>query len=144
SAALHHRLSRRQPRALSFRPSCSSTIYIRREEIFANNARRSSTRPAALVFGRYIVFAVAAGMYFWFRAHAVMAPSNIWVGFVGVTGGQRILTASRVSMEYLLLLFFPSTCRRSTGRKRRRSRGRRRAVLLKPGLSDAHSNLGRL
>jgi tetratricopeptide (TPR) repeat protein len=81
--------------------------YIRREEIFANGARRSPAPPSAFVFARYVVFAVAAGIYFLFRAHAVTAPSNIWVGFVGVTAGQRILTASRVLMEYLLLLFFP-------------------------------------
>jgi tetratricopeptide (TPR) repeat protein len=81
--------------------------YIRREELFGGGPKKPAGPPAALVFGRYIVFAVAAGIYFLFRAHAVTAPSNIWVGFVGVSAGQRILTASRVLMEYLLLLLFP-------------------------------------
>lgn len=85
--------------------------WLRREEFLGGAAGRkfSSVPPLGFVAGRYALFAAAAGVYFLFRHHAVPAPSNIWIGWVGVTGGQRILTASRVLMEYIGLLIFPYT-----------------------------------
>jgi tetratricopeptide (TPR) repeat protein len=85
--------------------------WIHREDFLGTPQRRKppGAIPLGFVVGRYAVFALAAGIYFLFRAHAVTAASNIWVGWVGVTGPRRIFTASRVLMEYLGMLVFPYT-----------------------------------
>ncbi len=82
--------------------------WLHREEFFAIRGKKPAQAPTlGLAVSRYIVFAFVVIVYFAFRRHAVTAPSNIWVGFVGVTTDQRILTASRVLMEYLALFIFP-------------------------------------
>ena len=58
---------------------------------------------------RYGALAIAAAIYFAFRVHAVSGASQIWPGFVGVSAGERVLTASRVLMEYVGLFMFPRT-----------------------------------
>lgn len=85
--------------------------WIRREEFLGAPQRRkpAGAPPLGFVAGRYAVFVIAAAVYFLFRAHAVTAPSNIWVGWVGVSAGRRMFTASRVLMEYLGMLVFPYT-----------------------------------
>jgi tetratricopeptide (TPR) repeat protein len=85
--------------------------WIRREDFLGTPQRRKAPGavPLGFVVARYGVFVLAAGVYFLFRTHAVTSPSNIWVGWVGVTAPRRIFTASRVLMEYLGLLVFPYT-----------------------------------
>jgi protein O-mannosyl-transferase len=85
--------------------------WFRREEFLGTPQRRTAPGaiPLGFVVARYGIFVLAASVYFLFRAHAVTAPSNIWVGWVGVTGPRRIFTASRVLMEYLGMLVFPYT-----------------------------------
>jgi tetratricopeptide (TPR) repeat protein len=63
-------------------------------------------KPSALS-SRYGALALAAIVYFAFRQHAISGNPEIWPGFVGVSAGQRVLTASRVMMEYIGLFVFP-------------------------------------
>jgi Tfp pilus assembly protein PilF len=71
---------------------------------------RPNARPALGPLARtYGALAVAAAVYFAFRQHAVAGGAQLWPGFAGVTAGQRILTASRVLMEYIALFIFPRT-----------------------------------
>jgi tetratricopeptide (TPR) repeat protein len=83
--------------------------WIHREDFLPSPARRKPADAPTLAFAasRYVAFGVVALVYFAFRKYAVTAPSNIWVGFAGVTPDQRIFTASRVLMEYLALFIFP-------------------------------------
>ena len=67
-----------------------------------------STRLTFLA-SRYGGLLIAAGIYFAFRQHAIDGSPQLWPGFAGVSTGQRILTASRVLMEYLALFAFPRT-----------------------------------
>ena len=63
----------------------------------------------AFVAARYGALLVAAGIYFAFRQHAITGSAQLWPGWGGVSAGARILTASRVLMEYLALFLFPRT-----------------------------------
>jgi protein O-mannosyl-transferase len=82
--------------------------WLHREEFFPIRGKKPVQAPTlGLAVSRYIVFACVVIVYFAFRRQAVTALSNIWVGFVGVTTDRRILTASRVLMEYLALFTFP-------------------------------------
>jgi Flp pilus assembly protein TadD len=58
--------------------------------------------------GRFAALGIVLLLYLAFRS-SVVVSRNVWVGFAGVPGDQRILTASRVLMEYLGLFFFPKT-----------------------------------
>ena len=69
------------------------------------NARQSLSALAV----RYGALAAAAAVYFAFRQHAVSGAPHLWPGFAGVSPVQRILTASRVLMEYVALFVFPRT-----------------------------------
>ena len=74
--------------------------------------RRASSRDPSIlapVIIRYGALAVALGIYLAFRAQAVTGGSQMWPGFVGVSDGARILTASRVLLEYVGLFVFPKT-----------------------------------
>jgi protein O-mannosyl-transferase len=67
-------------------------------------------RSTLTVLGvRYGGLAVAAMIYFMFRQHAVSGTAQMWPGFVGVSAAHRILTASRVMLEYIGLFVFPRT-----------------------------------
>ena len=78
--------------------------WLNRDEWLANRA--GAIR--ALAF-RYGFLAVAAAVYLAARQNAVTAGANMWIGFVGVTAGARVLTAVRVVSEYLGLFVFPRT-----------------------------------
>jgi len=67
-----------------------------------------STRRTYLA-ARYGALLVAAGIYFALRQNAIGSPPHLWPGFQGVSAVQRVLTASRVLMEYLVLFIFPRT-----------------------------------
>ena len=69
---------------------------------------RGRSQVAALAT-RYGALALALALYFVFRQQAVTGGSQIWPGFLGVPAGDRILTASRVLMEYVGLFLFPRT-----------------------------------
>jgi protein O-mannosyl-transferase len=56
----------------------------------------------------YPAFGLALGIYLAIRSNVVVSR-NVWVGFVGVPVAERMLTASRVLMEYLALLVYPAT-----------------------------------
>ena len=66
------------------------------------------TPPSAWAL-RYGALAVALAIYLAFRQHAVGGPPHLWPGFAGVSAGERILTASRVMLEYVGLFVFPRT-----------------------------------
>ncbi len=84
--------------------------WIHREEFLGTQGRKpKDAPPLGFVVARYAVFALVVAVYLLIRSRAVTAPSNIWVGFFGVTAGQRVFTASRVLMEYLGLFIFPYT-----------------------------------
>ena len=76
--------------------------WLRRSELPDKQRPKSST-----LLSRYAALAVAAIVYFAFRQHAISGNAEIWPGFLGVSAGQRVLTASRVMMEYLGLFVFP-------------------------------------
>jgi tetratricopeptide (TPR) repeat protein len=63
----------------------------------------------AFVASRYGALLVAAAIYFAFRQHAISGAAQLWPGWAGVSAGERVLTASRVLMEYLALFLFPRT-----------------------------------
>jgi tetratricopeptide (TPR) repeat protein len=73
--------------------------------------RLPNDRSARLTYlaARYGALLVAAAVYFAMRQQAISGTARIWPGFDGVSAGQRILTASRVLMEYLALFLFPRT-----------------------------------
>ena len=56
---------------------------------------------------RYGALALAAAVYFALRSQAVMGGSQIWPGYAGVSGFDRMLTSSRVLLEYIGLFVFP-------------------------------------
>ena len=70
---------------------------------------REGTSLARLVAPRYIALAIALAVYVGFRSHAVAHSAFVWKGFMGVSPGARMLTASRVLLEYLGLFLFPRT-----------------------------------
>jgi tetratricopeptide (TPR) repeat protein len=86
--------------------------WMHRDEILSNrNKRNSPNAPGlGLVVSRYIILGLVILVYFAFRSEAVTGH-NIWVGFLDVSTGERIFTASRVLMEYLGLFVFPWTLR---------------------------------
>ncbi len=59
---------------------------------------------------RYVPLGVGLLAYLALRSHAVGTHAE-WLGFVGVSTGQRILTASRVLLEYVALFVFPRVLR---------------------------------
>jgi tetratricopeptide (TPR) repeat protein len=76
--------------------------WLRRDEL------PDKRRPkASALASRYAALVVAAIIYFAFRQHAISGNPEIWPGFVGVSAAQRVLTASRVMMEYVGLFVFP-------------------------------------
>lgn len=75
-----------------------------------NLLQGSARRPAGNALPRYAAFGGALLIYFVFRARAVSATRG-WIGFEGVGAVERVLTASRVLMEYVGLLLFPYTLR---------------------------------
>jgi protein O-mannosyl-transferase len=66
--------------------------------------RRSAITVLAM---RYGALALVAVIYFVLRQQAVSGTAQIWPGFVGVSAFQRMLTASRVMLEYVGLFVFP-------------------------------------
>lgn len=68
--------------------------WLHRHEPRASDHSRTTRRA-----GRYGALALALGIYLAFRQHAVSGNAQMWPGFVGVSTGDRILTASRVLME---------------------------------------------
>ena len=58
---------------------------------------------------RYGALLIAAAIYFVLRQSAITNTPHLWPGFEGVSAVQRVLTASRVLMEYLALFVFPRT-----------------------------------
>jgi tetratricopeptide (TPR) repeat protein len=67
--------------------------------------RWATTRRLLPKYGGLVV---AAAIYLVSRQHAIDGASpNIWPGFLGVGALDRVLTASRVLMEYVGLLVFP-------------------------------------
>ena len=77
--------------------------WLRRDEL-----RGDRSRVVAFAT-RYGALASALAIYLVLRQHAVIGGSQIWPGFLGVPAGDRILTASRVLMEYVGLFVFPRT-----------------------------------
>lgn len=69
--------------------------------------RDPRTRMRALVT-RYGALAVALGVYLALRTNAVTGSGRMWPGFVGVSAFERVLTASRVLLEYIGLFVIPS------------------------------------
>ena len=76
--------------------------WLRRDELPRD--RRSAVIVLA---SRYAALAIAAVVYFAFREQALTGGGRIWPGFLGVSAGDRVLTASRVLLEYLGLFVFP-------------------------------------
>ncbi len=60
------------------------------------------------MIARYAMLGVALAIYLVLRQDAVGARL-IWPGWAGVSAGARMLTASRVLLEYLVLFVFPKT-----------------------------------
>lgn len=60
-----------------------------------------------LLVGRYAALAVAAVAWLLLREQAVSGESQVWAGFVGLSPLPRVLTASRVALEYVGLFLFP-------------------------------------
>jgi Flp pilus assembly protein TadD len=71
--------------------------------------RRDGQSLVAMLAPRYLALALALAIYGAFRAHAVTHSAAVWKGFVDVSTGARVLTASRVLFEYLGLFVFPRT-----------------------------------
>jgi hypothetical protein len=78
--------------------------WLRRDRL-PNTASAKRTYLAA----RYGALIFAVAIYFALRQNVIGDAARIWPGFEGVSAGQRILTASRVLMEYLVLFLFPRT-----------------------------------
>jgi len=76
--------------------------WLRRNELPEKQRPKSSA-----LLSRYAALVVAAIIYFAFRQHAISGNAEIWPGFLGASAGQRVLTASRVMMEYIGLFVFP-------------------------------------
>jgi Tfp pilus assembly protein PilF len=58
---------------------------------------------------RYAALAGALLIYLAFRLNAVTQPAIPWAGWKGVSAYARVLTASRVLVEYIGLFFWPKT-----------------------------------
>jgi Tfp pilus assembly protein PilF len=58
---------------------------------------------------RYAALAGAAAVYIAFRLNAVTQPAHVWAGWAGVPAYARVLTASRVLVEYVGLFVWPRT-----------------------------------
>jgi Flp pilus assembly protein TadD len=65
-------------------------------------------RTIRMLLVRYVPLGVAAIIYLLLRENAVTGGSQIWPGFADVSTSARILTASRVMMEYIGLFLFPT------------------------------------
>jgi protein O-mannosyl-transferase len=70
---------------------------------------RDRSSALGLLAVRYGALLVAAVVYFAFRTQAVSGGSQIWPGFAGVSATDRVLTTSRVLLEYIGLFVFPRT-----------------------------------
>jgi tetratricopeptide (TPR) repeat protein len=75
--------------------------WFHREEF--RRGRTNVTRAALL---RYAPLGVVLLAYLALRSQAV-GQHAVWLGFTGVAVGERILTASRVLLEYVLLFVYP-------------------------------------
>ena len=69
---------------------------------------RGQLSTAALA-PRYVAMVIALVIYFAFRLHAVTEPAHAWTGWLGVPAYARVLTASRVLVEYVGLFVWPRT-----------------------------------
>ena len=78
--------------------------WLRRDEL-----RRGGSAMRRLIILRYAALGAALAIYVAMRFHAVAGRGNVWPGFVGVSPGARILTASRVIAEYIALFVYPHT-----------------------------------
>jgi Flp pilus assembly protein TadD len=78
--------------------------WLHRDELPAS--RSGAIRVLAV---RYAPLALVAFVYFILRQNAVSGGAHIWPGFAGVAPFARVLTASRVMLEYLGLFVFPHT-----------------------------------
>lgn len=81
---------------------------IDRSDNSQNKKNRTKESTPALATLRYAGFGIALLVYLAMR-NSVVVHRNIWAGFVGVPVDERVLTASRVLMEYLALLVYPRT-----------------------------------
>jgi len=68
-------------------------------------AQRGATIRVLLV--RYLPLGAAAVLYLLLRDNAIAGGSQIWPGFADVSTASRVLTASRVAMEYIGLFLLP-------------------------------------
>ena len=75
--------------------------------LYRNELPRERALALRFLAIRYGALALALGVYLAFRLNAVSGGAQIWPGFSGVPTGDRILTASRVLMEYIGLFVFP-------------------------------------
>ena len=78
--------------------------WLRRRDVARQHGPRTGTGVA-----RYGSLAVALGIYLVFRSQAVTGGAQMWPGFLGVPAFDRILTASRVLLEYVWMFVFPKT-----------------------------------
>jgi len=78
--------------------------WIRREQL-----RASRLLTVKALAPRYIAMAGAFVIYLAFRLNAVTQPALAWAGWRGVPAYARVLTASRVLVEYVGLFFWPKT-----------------------------------
>jgi tetratricopeptide (TPR) repeat protein len=67
-----------------------------------------ASQPTPL-FWRYVGFGIVLLLYFAMRSKAVAASHAVWTGFIEISTDDRVLTASRILMEYVGLLVFPRT-----------------------------------
>ncbi|HEY3129230.1 MAG TPA: tetratricopeptide repeat protein [Acidobacteriota bacterium] len=79
-------------------------LKLRKETGLISKTSRPAIPP---IVGRYWALAVALLVYLSIRASIVTAARHIWIGFAAISNYERVLTASRVLMEYLALLIFP-------------------------------------
>jgi len=71
--------------------------------------RRGGPAMRRFIVVRYAALGAALAIYIALRFHAVAGRGNVWPGFIGVSPGARILTASRVVAEYIGLFIYPHT-----------------------------------
>ena len=75
--------------------------WFHREEL-----RPGGATPTRAIFLRYSPLIAALVVYLALRSQ-VVGEHGVWPGFTGATVGDRLLTASRVLFEYLVLFVFP-------------------------------------
>jgi tetratricopeptide (TPR) repeat protein len=78
--------------------------WLRRREL-----RREGGALLPTLAKKYGPLVLALAVYLAFRMNAVAGDAQIWPGWVNVSAGDRILTASRVMLEYIAMFVFPKT-----------------------------------